>query len=81
MDTIIIILIRYMERRCKFMEESPFFRFNAGTSHPIVDKTGKKIGEWTTKKMRSTVFEIMIEEVTNFCRSSVSWSSETHKQV
>ena len=71
-----------MERRCRFMEEkSPFFRFNAGTRHPILDQNGKKTGEWSTRKMRSIVFEIMIEEVKNFCKSSISWSSETHRQV
>ena len=78
----IIHIIRYMERRCKFMEEeSPLFRFNAGTKHPILDQNGKKTGEWSTQKMRSIVFEIMIEEVKNFCKSSISWSSETHRQV
>ena len=56
------------------METSNYFRFNAGTVNPIYDKNNRKIGEWNTRHMRSTVFELMIREVNNFCKKSVTES-------
>lgn len=63
------------------MEKSSFLRFNYGAWYPIKDNGGKTIGQWCSDKLRSNVFEIMLEEVPNFCKLSMSWSSECHRQV
>ena len=70
-----------MERRCRFMEDSVFFQNNVGLPYPVVDDDGKKIGECNTAKWRSNVFDIMLQEVPNFCKLSMSWSSKCHRQV
>lgn len=75
------MLCRYMERRCRFMEDSIFFQNNVGLPYPVRDNEGKKIGECKMTKLRSTVFEIMLQEVPNFCKLSMSWSLECHRQV
>ena len=63
------------------MEESDYFQYHAGIPHPIEDEKGKKIGKYSTDKLRSNVFKIMLSEVPNFCKFSMSWSSECHRQV
>lgn len=73
-----------MERRCRFMEDSVFFQNNVGLPYPVVvlvDDEPKKIGECNTAKWRSNVFDIMLQEVPNFCKLSMSWSSKCHRQV
>ncbi|XP_019858199.1 PREDICTED: uncharacterized protein LOC100640592 [Amphimedon queenslandica] len=75
------IYLKYMERRCRFMEDSVFFQNNVGLPYPVVDDDGKKIGEFNTSKLRSNVFDIMLHEVPNFCKLSMSGSSKCHTQL
>lgn len=46
-----------MYRRCEFLEESPYLRLNEGVGN--------------TKNLRSTIFEVMMEEVSDFCEQAV----------
>ena len=63
-----------MKRRCMFLE-------NCLHLETIRNSEGRVIGERNTTKMRSTLFGIMQEEVGNFCKQSLSWSSDVHRQV
>ena len=63
-----------MERRCIFLENCPHLE-------TIRTKEGRVIEERNTAKMRSTLFAIMREEIGNFCKQSLSWSSDVHRQV
>uniref|UniRef100_A0A1X7VIM8 Uncharacterized protein n=1 Tax=Amphimedon queenslandica TaxID=400682 RepID=A0A1X7VIM8_AMPQE len=76
------ICLKYLERRCLFMEKSVFFQQNLGIPYPVISKDGKTIGNYKTAELRSNVFALMLQEVTNFCNPSMSWYSESyHKQL
>ena len=81
MNSIAFFIFRYMERRCVFLEDCPHLRYNEGYRETIRNSEGRVIGERNTVKMRSTLFAIMQEEVGNFCKQSISWSSDVHRQV
>ena len=70
-----------MERRCIFLENCPHLCYNEGHKKAIKDNEGKVIRVINTTKMRSTLFDIMLEEVKNFCKQSMSWSADLHRQV
>ena len=64
------------------MERSVFFQQNLGIPYPIINKDGKTIGKYKTAELRSNVFALMLQEVTNFCNPSMSWYSDSyHRQV
>ena len=69
-----------MERRCIFLENCPHLCYNEGYRKTIRNSKGEVV-EINTAKMRSTLFAIMLKEVGNFCKQSMSWSSDIHRQV
>lgn len=52
-----------MYRRCHFLEESPFLRFNQGRG---VNKPGLSM-QTDTHNLRSVLLDTMLDEVSHFC--------------
>ena len=53
-----------MFRRCQFLEESPYLQFNVGFG---ILKPGQQQAT-DTSKLRSVLFETMLDEVSDFCQ-------------
>ena len=61
-----------MYRRCHFLEECPYLKFNEGVGVLKMNARGKPTGEYTnTCKLRSVLLETMMDEVSDFCKHSV----------
>lgn len=75
-------ICRYMERRCLMLEKCAQLQYQQmGTSSLLKDERNSILKDISTTHMRSTLLEIMKEEVRDFCDSSVIKSSEDHQQV
>ena len=74
-------LIRYMKRRCTFLDNLPAFNYNTGGGEIMEGEGGKQITD--THNLGSTLMDTMLEEVGNFCNPAImkNWAKETHQQV
>ena len=71
------MLLRYMKRRCHFLDNCPGFNFNNGIGEMVA---GRKTN---TKELGSILMRTMLSEVHNFCDPLVkfNWSRKAHQQV
>ena len=69
---------RYMERRCRFLDNMPAFNYNTGVGEYIAN--GHRSD---TKQLGSTLMETMLREVADFCDPEIkkSWTPKGHQQV
>ena len=74
--------IRYMERRCKFLDNLPGFNYNNGCGEFIVNEHGQKRPTDATS-LGSTLMKTMLQEVSEFCDPALkdNWSEKPHQQV
>ena len=71
-----------MERRCVLLENSPQLQYlQRGPQSVLTDEKKNRLENIDATHMRSTIFEIMKEEVEDFCKNSILDSSHTHQQV
>lgn len=71
-----------MERRCEKLEECPVLLYlEEGIYHEILDEDSEVIEDFNPKNMRSTLFELMKEEVQDFCKNSILDATDDHQQV
>ena len=78
---------RYMHRRCHFLEECPYLKYNQGFAPgvPVKDETTgkmvqKKEDYKDTSKLRSVLFNTMRREVTYFSEHCVGDTHERGRQ-
>ena len=77
-------LYRYMHRRCQFLEESPYLKYNQGVApgDPDMDeKTGKAFLQKReqyrdSSKLRSVLFSTMRREVAYFSEQCIGGTHE-----
>ena len=61
-----------MYRRCQFLEDCPYLKFNEGVGEPKKNERGEPTGEYTnTRQLRSVLLKTMMDEVSDFCKQSV----------
>ena len=62
-----------MKRRCQFLDSFPGYNYNQG-----IGPNGEN-----TKKLGSTLMQVMLKEVEQFCDPSTKedWSLRAHQQV
>lgn len=79
---LIFYVFRYMERRCKFLDNFPGYNYNNGFGEYIINKHGQKRRTDTTC-LGSTLMNTMLKEVSEFCDPSLkdNWSHKPHQQV
>ena len=74
---------RYMYRRCHFLEECPYLKYNQGRApgDAVRDKTGKMVHKnyKDTSKLRSVLFHTMRREVAHFSEQCVGTHEQTRK--
>lgn len=72
-----------MERRCKLLEDcfQLCFLQDVKDGSLIKDDKGEGLTGFSPKNMRSTLFNLMKEEVEDFCKSSVIQATDEHQQV
>ena len=77
----LIILCRYMKRRCMFLDNLPAFNYNGGVGEYFI-VNGKR-QRTDTRQLGSTLMQTMLSEVADFCDPSikVNWSQKAHQQV
>ena len=77
-------IIRYMIRRCKFLEHCVYLQYNMGLGQPLTDAQGKPTGKLTdTHQLRSVLVDVMKDEVEKFCNPNIAknWDLSAHSQV
>ena len=72
---VLSMISRYMFRRCQFLEESPYLKFNVGSG---ILKPGQREAT-DTSKLRSVLFETMLDEVSDFCQQYDQRKSHYHQ--
>ena len=74
------ISVRYMNRRCAFLENLPGFNYNPGAGE--YKKKGSD-DKTDTTELGSTLMKTMLHEVEEFCDpvSKHDWSMKPHQQV
>ena len=74
--------LRYMKRRCEFVDNLPSFNYNLGHGEYTVDENRTRIVT-NTVKLGSTLMTAMLKEVSDFCDADIkeNWASKPHKQV
>ena len=72
-----------MKRRCAFLDNLPAFNYNAGAGEILVDETSGKEVKTDTHQLGSTLMQIMLEEVGNFCDPALkrNWGDKPYQQV
>uniref|UniRef100_A0A1X7UCD1 RING-type domain-containing protein n=1 Tax=Amphimedon queenslandica TaxID=400682 RepID=A0A1X7UCD1_AMPQE len=77
------VYLKYMERRCKLLEDcfQLCFLQDVKDGSLIKDDKGEGLTGFSPKNMRSTLFNLMKEEVEDFCKSSVIQATDEHQQV
>ena len=61
-----------MYRRCEFLEDSPYLKYNMGVGEPKKNERGEPTEEYTdTRQLRSVLLQTMMDEVSDFCKQSV----------
>ena len=75
-------LHRYMNRRCRFLDNLPAFNYNTGVGEYITDEQRKRV-RTDTKQLGSTLMKTMLREVEDFCDPAIkeNWSLKPHQQV
>jgi len=70
-----------MERRCRFLDNMPAFKYNPGVGEYV--QTGETRYRTDTTKLGSTLMETMLREVADFCNPKIkeSWTQKGHQQV
>ena len=78
-----ILYCRYMERRCKFLDNLPAFNYNTGAGEYMKDKQSETKIVTNTKQLGSTLMRTMLDEVSDFCDPAIkdNWSKKPHQQV
>ena len=73
---------RYMNRRCRFLDNMPAFNYNTGVGEYITDEKGKWV-RTDTSHLGSTLMTTMLREVEDFCDPAIkeNWSLKPHQQV
>ena len=69
---------RYMNRRCRFLDELPGYNYNIGAGEVLYNEKRSD-----TRKLGSTIMETMLAEVENFCDPKIkdNWTCKPHQQV
>ena len=67
----IILLTRYMKRRCEFLDNLPAFNYNTGAGEFILDKHYQQLGMTDTRQLGSTLMRAMLKEVSDFCDPTI----------
>ena len=77
------LFIRYMKRRCSFLDKCPAFNYNPGSTEYVASSDGKKRKPNDTTQLGSTLMETMLREVSDFCDPIIreNWSLKPHHQV
>ena len=78
-------MYRYMHRRCQFLEECPYLKYNQGYAPgvPVKDiKSGKMFQKYykDTSKLRSVLFSTMRREVAYFSDQTIGGTHERGRQ-
>ena len=70
-----------MKRRCKFLDELPWFNFNTGAAG--FRKVNGKQQRTDTTKLGSTLMSSMLKEVKRLCNPNLKedWTKDPHEQV
>ena len=78
----IVLVHRYMKRRCAFLDKCPAFNYNTGHGEYYEDASGKKKVS-DTRRLGSTLMSTMVQEVADFCDPKIkgNWSLKHHHQV
>ena len=81
------IILRYMHRRCQFLEVCPYLKYNQGFAPGVAvkdEKTGKMVQKKEhykdTSKLRSVLFSTMRREVAYFSDQCVRGTHEKTRQ-
>ena len=76
------LTVRYMKRRCVFLDTLPAFNYNTGSAEYLINECGVKIPT-DTKHLGSTLMYTMLNEVSDFCDPTIkeNWSLKPHQQV
>lgn len=71
--------LRYMKRRCEFLDQLPFFNYNTGAGIYIKETASQT----NTRQLGSTLMRTMLQEVSDFCDPGIkeNWSLKPHQQV
>ena len=72
-----------MERRCRLLENCPQLCYlqDVKDGHLLKDYKGEGLVRFGPRNMRSTLFDLMNEEVQDFCKNSVLQATDMHQQV
>ena len=74
--------LRYMKRRCHFLDTLPAYNYNTGSSEHVINSKGQKVTN-NTRHLGSTLMDAFLREVEEFCDpdSQADWSKKPHQQV
>jgi hypothetical protein len=76
------LFIKYMKRRCAFLDVIPAFNFNTGAGEYYDDPETKQKEVSNTRQLGSTLMETMLKEAEDFCSLvKHNWLNEPHQQV
>lgn len=70
-----------MERRCRLLENCPQLQYLEEGVHKYKDSKGEILPGFNPRNMRSTLFDLMKEEVQDFCENLVLQATDKHQQV
>ncbi|CAI8052619.1 E3 ubiquitin-protein ligase rnf213-alpha [Geodia barretti] len=76
------LFIKYMKRRCAFLDVIPAFNFNTGAGEYYDDPETRQKEVSNTRQLGSTLMETMLKEAEDFCSLvKQNWLNEPHQQL
>jgi hypothetical protein len=77
------LFIKYMKRRCDFLDKTPAFNYNPGSGEYYGDQWKGKRKVSDTRELGSTLMSTMLQEVKDFCNFHLkqNWLQKAHQQL